>query len=224
MRGVFNLRPPVARYTSIWDVNIVLAYLACFMVETFKDRVMKLSTVFMLLSGNRVNMLTHMKVNCLYITEKECTFVFDETLKHSRPNLNTTPMIFRAFPDHPSLCPVKMAWEYLEVRNKLSDDASFFVTHKAPHTQPSPDTIARWIKDMLVLSGVESGKYTAHSCRHASTSSAMLRGIGLGTILKSACWSNVKTFKKHYFKEISQLYELDKENFGVQTLENFVNS
>ena len=224
LRGIFNLRPPVAKYTSIWDVNILLAYLSVFLVENMKDRVMKLATLLMLLSGNRVNMLTHMKMQNIFLTEMECTFVFDEVLKHSRPGFNTKPMVFRAFPDQPSLCPVKAICEYLEARNAISDDASFFVTHRRPYSRPSPDTIARWIKGMLVLSGIESGKYSAHSCRHAATSSAMFRGIGLETILKSASWSNAKTFKKHYFREISQLYnlEIDTNNFGKQTLENYV--
>ena len=38
-----------------------------------------------LLSGTRVNTLTHLKVTNMYITDTECTFVFDEVLKHSRP-------------------------------------------------------------------------------------------------------------------------------------------
>ena len=31
-----------------------------------------------LLSGTRVNTLTHVKVTNMYITDTECTFVFDE--------------------------------------------------------------------------------------------------------------------------------------------------
>ena len=38
----------------------------------------------MLLSGTRVNTLTHLKVTNMYITNTESTFVFDGVLKHSR--------------------------------------------------------------------------------------------------------------------------------------------
>ena len=38
-----------------------------------------------LLSGTRVNTLTYLKVTNMYLTHTECTFVFDEVLKHSRP-------------------------------------------------------------------------------------------------------------------------------------------
>ena len=227
LRGVFNNRPPVAKYMVIWDVNLVLAFMSCFIANEFKDKSMRLATLFMLLSGNRVNMLSHFNIDNMYINDQELTFTFDEALKHTHPKATTEPMTFRAYPELPTLCPVKLTWEYLEERNTLSGDKAFFVTISKSHHRPDPSTIARWIKDMLFLSGVDTGKYSAHSCRHASTSSAMFRGIGLRTILKSACWSNVRTFKKHYFREISQcdLYNLDiSKNFGTQTLANFVNS
>ena len=229
LKGAFNLRPPVAKYTVIWDVNVVLEHMESMPINSLKHLTMKLATLFMLLSGNRVNMLSHMKLTCMYLTEQECTFVFDEALKHSRPSLDTSPMIFRSFPDIPALCPVKLVGIYLGERNKLnilklSDDASFFITTVSPYKRPAPATIARWIKDTLTLSGIDSGKYTAHSCRSASTSNAALHGISLSTILKSACWSNVKTFKKFYFREISRYYNLENQNFGQKTLEAFNNN
>ena len=150
LRGIFNKRPPVARYTAIWDVNIVLAYLSCYIIDSFKDITMKLATLYMLLSGNRVNMLLHMKMELLYINDEEVTFTFDEALKHDNPNINTSPMTLRAFPEHKSLCPVATTWEYLTHRQGLSSDPAFFVTHKSPHHGPQPDSIARWVKDMLV--------------------------------------------------------------------------
>ena len=30
LKGVFTLRPPIARYNNIWDVNIVLEYIKIF--------------------------------------------------------------------------------------------------------------------------------------------------------------------------------------------------
>ena len=40
----------------------------------------------MLLSRAQVNTFSHFKVTNMYITNTECTFVFNEVLKHSRPN------------------------------------------------------------------------------------------------------------------------------------------
>ena len=178
----------------------------------------------MLLSGNRVNMLSHFKMRNMWICEDEVTFVFDEALKHSRPNWNTEKMTFRAFPQLPGLCPVTAIDDYLDIRKTLSGDEAFFVTQVKPSNAAAPDTIARWIKTILSYAGIDSGKYTAHSCRSAVTSAAAFNGISLTTICKSASWSRVTTFKNHYFKEISEHYVLNKENFGELTLQNYVNS
>ena len=223
LKGVFNLRPPVARYTAIWDVNLVLDYLCAMMVKDFKDLSMKVATLLMILSGNRVNMLTHFDVTHMYLTEDldSCTFTFGHVLKATRPNFNDKPMRFKAYPLCPQLCPVKAIDNYLSIRNRLTDDPQFFISTKpwrGVYKGVSSDTIARWIKDMLGLCGIDSGKYTAHSCRAASTSSALFRGINLQTIVKSASWSNVSTFKKHYLKEISSVYTLGDANFGEEML------
>ena len=130
-------------------------------------------------------------------------------------------MTFRAYPDQKSLCPVHNIWKYLqEVRLSRSSDDNLFITIRKPYHGASPDTIARWIKDMLSLSGIDTGVFTAHSCRAASTSSGLFRGISIGTILGSACWSNVNTFKNHYLKEIESGYNLKRDNFGAKTLDN----
>ena len=227
LKGVFNLRPPVARYTVVWDVNAVLQFLTAMVVKDLYDLSMKLATLLMILSGNRVNMLTHFDLTNMYINETECTFTFDHVLKATRANFNAEPMTFRAYPECPQICPVSTIWEYLGLRNKLSNDSQFFITTKPTkgvYKGVSSDTIARWIKQMLGYCGIDSGKYTAHSCRAASTSAALFQGVSIGTIVKSASWSNVKTFKKFYLKEISSVYDLGKINFGEEMLKNYVKS
>ena len=227
LKGVFNLRPPVARYTAIWDVNLVLNFLNVMLVQDLKDLSMKLATLLMILSGNRVNMLTYFDVEHMYITEQEVTFTFGHVLKTTRPNFNSKPMTFRAYQGCPSLCPVTAIWNYLDIQNRLTDDKSLFIStkpNKGIHKGVSSDTIARWIKDMLALAGINSGRYTAHSCRSAATSSAHFRGISVNTIVKSASWSNVDTFKKYYLREISSVYELGESNFGEDMLDRYTES
>ena len=221
LRGIFKLRPPVAKYTVIWDVNVVLTYLHAMTVETFQDKLLKLTVLLMLLSGNRVNMLSHFRIRNMYISKTEVTFVFDESLKTTNPKLNVKPMVFRAFPDIPGLCPVNAIWDYLDERNIRSSSEAFFVVQVKPWGEASPNTIARWIKTVLHFAGIDSGRYTAHSCRAAVTSAAAFAGISIDTIMKSASWANVTTFKKHYFKEISSHYTLQSENFGEEILTRY---
>ena len=120
-----------------------------------------------------------------------------------------------------SLCPVYAIKKYLDIRSERSGEPNFFVTTIKPYHDAHHDSIARWIKGILCDAGIDTRSYQAHSCRAASTSTAALKGVSLSTIMKSASWSNVNTFKKHYHKDISKVYELDKENFGDKLLQQF---
>ena len=48
-----------------------------------------------------------------------------------------------------------------------------------------------------------------HSCRAAVTSKAKKLNVNMEDILKQCCWKNMKTFKKHYEKEIIYYYDDD---------------
>nr|CAH7748607.1 unnamed protein product [Callosobruchus chinensis] len=53
-------------------------------------------------------------------------------------------------------------------------------------------TLGRWVKSVLVESGIDTKKFTAHSTRHAATSAAARKGLHFDTIRLAAGWS-----KKH---------------------------
>ena len=225
LKGIFNVRPPKPKYSAIWDVNPVLAFLSSMIAKTSKDLTCKLAALLMLLSGNRANTLSHMKIveGSMILTDTECTFIFDENLKHSRPNFRTDPLTFISYPHEPTLCPVKTIWAYMEMRGPLSDDPHLFITTVKPYRCPKPETISGWVKTLLGWAGVNTDLYTGHSVRAASTSAAAKGGVGIMTILKSASWSKVDTFKKYYFKQLEEVYDLEKPNFGSQLLETYSN-
>ena len=224
LKGIHNKRPPKARYCAIWDVNLVLAYVGAMRTDSFIDMSRKTATLLMLLSGNRVNMLTNFRISNMTLTSLECTFVFSDVLKHSRENFKDRPMTFRPYPHDPSLCPVQTMIKYMEMRAPKSGYDEVFTISVRNHTPAHHDTIANWIKHILACAGVDTGTYAAHSCRSASTTAAALAGVSLTTIVNSASWSNVNTFKQYYFKEIKDHFDLFKPNFGHNLLENYTNS
>ncbi|KAI8426072.1 hypothetical protein MSG28_005035 [Choristoneura fumiferana] len=59
-----------------------------------------------------------------------------------------------------------------------------------PYKPASSQTLSRWIKQVLIDSGVDVTVYGAHSTRHAATSAANAAGISLDTIRKAAGWSS----------------------------------
>ena len=219
-KGMHNLRPPQPKYCAIWDVNMVLTWLSAMRTDTLMFLSQKLSTLLMVLSGNRVNMLSNMKLTQMVASTEEVTFTFDVPLKHSREGTTGDIMRFRAYPDK-SLCPVKAIDDYITVRGPLCGDPHLFITTKprnGAHNAAHHDTLARWIKEVLGAAGVDTSRYAAHSCRAASTSAAALAGVSLTTIIKSASWSNVTTFRTYYKKEIELYYEAEQENFGTMML------
>ena len=72
--------------------------------------------------------------------------------------------------------------------------------------------------------GINSGLFTSHSCRSASTSKVNEANVDLKTILKSENWSGDSTFKKHYLREIQQEYQPIEENFALKLLEQWDSS
>ena len=86
----------------------------------------KLVCLFMLLWGSRVNSTAHLKITNMYLTDTECTFVFDNVLKHSRPSFKEKPLVFKEFPENPKLCSVYTLIQYLDIRLSRSPDTALF--------------------------------------------------------------------------------------------------
>ena len=86
----------------------------------------------MLLSGTRVNILTHLKVTNMDITDTESTFVFHGVLKHSRLKYCQKPLIFGAYPKCAELCPVQNLLNHLDIRLTSSSDPAFFISTTKP--------------------------------------------------------------------------------------------
>ena len=51
----------------------------------------------MLLAVLQLNSIWHLKTRNIYLTDKECTFVFDDVLKRSRPSLEEKPAVLSAY-------------------------------------------------------------------------------------------------------------------------------
>jgi hypothetical protein len=73
-----------------------------------------------------------------------------------------------------------------------------FLALKKPHKPVTSATLSRWLKEIIALAGIED-IFKGHSVRGASTSAARRAGMGIGTILSMADWTNESTFTKFYY-------------------------
>ena len=178
LKGVANTRPQNPRYVIIWDTSIVIRYLKTLKNEkiTFKLLCFKTTMLLALLSGQRVSTLHKLKSKELLLREKEAIFYVSALLKHDKPNRKKEPLIFHKYPHDAQLCPVTLIKYYLNTRNTLvssEEYLSFFITHGKPHHEASKDTLARWIKETMSLSGIDTSTFKPHSCHSAPRSQAV---------------------------------------------------
>ena len=81
-------------------------------------------------------------------------------------------------------------------------------TSRKPPTPFKTCSIARWVKRVFSLSGIDTSHFTAHLTRSAATSSAYKSGVSIGEIMRVADWSQASTFKRFYEKPCKDMFAL----------------
>ncbi|XP_071165217.1 uncharacterized protein [Mytilus edulis] len=205
MRGIFNARPSLPKYTETWDVNIVLDYLKTLPANeelTLLQLSQKLALLLMLLSAQRCQTVHLIKLNNITISNDNMKVFIVDLVKQSKPGKHIGPLEFNRHDDN-KLCVIVAMEEYLKRTSKLrGQEKSLFISCVKPFKTVTKSTISRWIKHLLGKAGIDIKVYGTHSCRSASSSSAAAHGIPLNNILKTAGWSSAQTFYKFYFKPI----------------------
>ena len=92
----------------------------------------------------------------MYLTDTEYTFVFNDVLKHFRPSFKEKPLVFRAFPQNPKLCPISTLIQYLGMRLSRSSNTVLFFTIDSPYKAASSETMGRWIKNTMQEAGINT--------------------------------------------------------------------
>lgn len=102
------------------------------------------------------------------------------------------------------VCPVKCISLYLKATAALRkpDSDLLFLAIKKPHYPVGTSTIARWIKKILRLSGIDIRTYSAHSTRGASVSRVFAKGTSCDQILAKAGWKRKTTFQRFYNRSL----------------------
>ena len=216
LKGVFELKPSLPKYSEIWDINQVLCYLQQYSSISelpLKDLTMNLATLLCLLTGQRCQTIHKIDKNHIQFESDTCIITIREVLKHTKAGNHQAPLVLKAYPSDKRICVLAYLQEYIKRTADLRGGQSqLLVSFVKPHKAVTKDTIARWIKTILKLSGIDTEKFSTHSTRAASTSCVKLAGLNLAQIMKSAGWSNASTIAKFYDKTI------DSDNFGTCVL------
>lgn len=203
MRGVFRLKPAMARYTETWDPSIVLNYIAALPQTTALNLEMltkKLVTLLAIATAQRVQTLSFIKLKDISIGDTRIIITISDLLKTSVKSKKQTVLDLPFYITEPNICPASTVKQYIKSTQCVRGQEEYLIiTFKKPHHKASKQTISRWIKCTLAESGIDTTKYTSHSTRHSATSTASKAGVSLDVIRRTAGWSEGSlTFAKFY--------------------------
>ena len=205
LKGTYNLRSPLPRYSSTWDVSVLTQYLGTlFPLNSLSLKQLTLKTVSLcaLCSARRSQTLGALSISNLVQHKESIQFIVTERLKTSRPGKPSVIVIFPSVPSKPHICPMSTVSAYITRTCNLRSPTDFrlFISFVKPHGAVSPATISRWIKTVLSDVGIDTSIFKAHSVRRAATSAAYNKGVPVEHILKLANWSNESRFRRFYLR------------------------
>ena len=208
LKGIFNVRPPIPRYSATWDVQKVLDFLeAGGKPPTMSLKALTLRTVFLLAvtRPSRSADLSQLDISRIRTLANGVVFVPTVLAKQSRQGKPIEDFFFPSFPRNVALCPVASLRMYLDKTKDLrGEETRLFVSFIRPHKAVTSSSIARWLKAILEEAGIDTSIFGAHSTRGASASAAAKAGVTTGDILKAANWNSESVFQRFYHKSVDK--------------------
>ena len=204
LKGVFELRTPLPRYSGLWDVNVLLKYFES-LPENFRLNLkllsQKLCALLMLTTAQRVQTLHVLKLSCICFESTGCTIKIVDKLKHTRQGYHQGDLKIGKYPESEKLCVIQCLLVYVEKTKSLrSNVVQLLLSIVKPYGPASKDTIARWLKTVLLDAGIDGFK--AHSFRGVASSAMAKAGTSMQVIMKTAGWTNAATFQRFYNKPV----------------------
>ena len=176
IKGIFNVRPPIPRYSKTCDVQLVLNFLQTQgKSETLPLKMLKLKNVFLLAitRPSRSADLSQLDTSRMRSGANGMSFIPSSRAKQSRQGKPIESFFFPSFPQNPMLCPVRTLSVYLDKTNQVrGSETKLFLSFIKPHKAVISSTIARWLRTILEQAGINSEIFSAHSISGASAFSS----------------------------------------------------
>ena len=200
LKGVFNERPPLPRYTSTWNVQSVLSHISAWGDNkslSLKHLSWKTAMLLALTRPSRSADLSQLNLTGKRYKPDGVVFIPSSLAKQSRQGKPVTEFFFPSFPHDSALCPVVTLKAYEErTASHRETESRLFLSIIKPYRA----VIARWLKCTLESAGIDTSVFNAHSVRGASSTAAANLGITTNDILKAGDWSSESVFQKFYYK------------------------
>ena len=134
-----------------------------------------------------------LNVNFMAKTKSCYKFFFDKFHKSWRQSKSPPAVTYQGCTQNEILCVVRTLDEYIvRVESWRSGEEHF-------HTPVIFSKISRWLKTIIMKSGIDTSDFKGHSTSSASTTSkADLQEASIEDILKRGSWSNKTTWQIAY--------------------------
>lgn len=170
---------------------------------SLKNLSLKLVMLLSLVTAQRGQTLHLLDINLMSAYDSSIVFTFNKPLKQSNPRTQVEPLVLKAYVHDESLCVISTLKEYLQRTETLRVSGSqLLISFQKPHKAVSRDTISRWIRTVMQLSGINLNVFKAHSTRAASVSAAHRAQVSVQEILRKAGCSSAQTFAIYYDKNL----------------------
>lgn len=201
LRGVYNEKPSLPRYSCTWDVNMLLNFLRTLRVNDLDLRLisLKLATMFAVFTSQRLATITCLKKANVSISGNKCSIYIDTPQKTSKPGKHFPALEFSRFTSNLDLCIIEHLERYLVMTESLrTGNKQILISHVRPHGDISVDTTRRWVREVMRLAGVDVQTFGAHSVRGAAASALINQGASIVDIMSKVGWSSETTVARHY--------------------------
>ena len=211
MRAIFNQRAPQPKYEFAWDVDVVLKEISSWgknEVLHIKLLSYKLTMLLALSSAGRASELCMLNLKYKKHQGSSISFELRKRTKTCRPGSKIPILTFDSFDTDPNLCVVSCINEYVSRTlswreiNDTIDRSWLLISFVKPHHPIAACSVARWLKEVIKKSGINSALFTGHSTRSASTSKAKRIGLSAKEIIDQASWTNESTYMRFYCKPV----------------------
>lgn len=207
IRGVFQIRPNLPRYSTIWDVSVVLTYLKTLSPVSdlkLRDLTLKVVMLMALTTAQRTQTLHKLMLSNMSNDSEVITFHV-HMLKHSKPGKVGMKIEFKAYSPDTRLCVYTTLLRYIQITKTLrGQEQQLLISYRKPHGKVAKDTISGWIKRTMRSAGVDTSMFKSHSTRAAASSAAKRKLTPITDILAAAGWSSEQTFQSYYNKPLAK--------------------
>ena len=107
MKGVFNEKPSLPRYTRTWDVRVVLQYLKTMDITSLIALSCKLAMLFLLVKAQRYQIFHIIKLGDINHLPDGIVINISQLIKQSRPGVHLALIVLNAYKTDESLCIVR---------------------------------------------------------------------------------------------------------------------